>query len=53
MLKKHLPVLLILAGIAMVITFFVYLDSPVLIAPVLGALLIGWGIHLGLRNWKK
>ena len=53
MLKKYLPALLILMGIAMFITFFVYLESPVLIAPVLGALFIGWGIHLGVRNWKK
>lgn len=53
MLKKHLPVLLILAGIAMIITFFVYLDSPVLIAPVLGALLIGWGVKLLVAARKK
>lgn len=53
MLKKYLPALLILMGIAMFITFFVYLESPVLIAPVLGVLFIGLGIQLGLRNRKK
>ena len=53
MLKKYLPALLILMGIAMFITFFVYLESPVLIAPVLGVLFIGLGIQLGLRTRKK
>mgnify|MGYP003307102272 CR=1 FL=1 len=53
MLKKYLPALLILMGIAMFITFFVYLESPVLIAPVLGVLFIGWGVKLLMAERKK